>query len=142
MTNKFGSTGKCGVNRDVLLRMLMSEIAQRLTQGTERKHHPQLLTSIMYIPFSSVICLPSKRKFYLCNRKNFHSTLIIDEMNRNSKARKVYKFKKPSRGSTHGPGPAASTSTSTGNTTDLMPSIPDSDGTTSARAAAGVGVSV
>ena len=69
-------------------------------------------------------------------------------MKRNSKKKKGFKSKKPSRVSIDVPVPAASTSTSTGtwHDTDLMPSIPacDSDGATSALAqdAAGVSVSV
>ena len=57
--------------------------------------------------------------------------------------KKIFKSKKPSLGSIHGLGPAASTSTSTG-ATDLMLSVPacDSDGTASAQGAAGISVSV
>ena len=60
-------------------------------------------------------------------------------MKRTSK-KKVFKSKKPSRGSMRGPAPAASASKST----DTMPSIPacDSDGTTSTQDAGGVSVSV
>ena len=67
-------------------------------------------------------------------------------MKRTHMKKKVFKSKKskkPSRGSMHGPGTAASISTTTG-TTDLMPSIPacDSDGIASAQVAAGVSVRV
>ena len=58
--------------------------------------------------------------------------------------KKVFKSKKPSLGSIHGPGPATSTSTVITSTTDLMPLIPacDSDATVSAQVSAGVSVSV
>lgn len=66
-------------------------------------------------------------------------------MKHTHKKKKVSKSKKPSRGLMHGPGLAASPSTSTG-TTNLMPSIPACDsesvGTASAHVIAGVGVSV
>ena len=64
-------------------------------------------------------------------------------MKRTHGEKEVFISKKRSRGSKHGPGTAASTSTSTG-TTDLVPSIPsfDSAGTTSAQVTAGVSVSV
>ena len=61
--------------------------------------------------------------------------------------RKLFKSKKPSLGSIHGQGPAASTSTNTG-TPDLMPFIPqaqaacDSDGIASAQVTAGLSVRV
>ena len=57
--------------------------------------------------------------------------------------KKVFKPKKPSPGSIHGPGPATSTSTLIASH-DLMPSIPasDSDAIASAQVTAGVSVSV
>ena len=62
-------------------------------------------------------------------------TLTINEMKRFYK--KVFK-KKPSLGSTHGHGPATSTSTLMTSTTDLMPSIHGSDPTASAQVNAGI----
>ena len=60
--------------------------------------------------------------------------------------KRVFKSKKPSLGSIHGPGPATFASTSTTGTTDPMPSIlacdSESDGTTRAQVAAGASVSV
>ena len=56
--------------------------------------------------------------------------------------KKVFKSKKPSLGPIHGPGPATSTSTLITRTTDIMPSIPGSDATTSVHVTAGVSVSV
>ena len=57
--------------------------------------------------------------------------------------KRVFKSKKPSVGSIHGPGPASFASTSTG-TTDPMPSLlacdTESDGTTSAQVTASVSV--
>ena len=69
-------------------------------------------------------------------------TLTINEMKRLYK--KVFKSKKPSLGSTHGHGPAISTSTLITNTADLMPSIHASDVIASrgAQVTAGVSVSV
>jgi hypothetical protein len=61
-------------------------------------------------------------------------TLIINDMKRIYK--KVFKSKKSSLGSIHGPGPATSTST---HITDLMPA---SDATASAQVTAGVSVSI
>jgi hypothetical protein len=57
--------------------------------------------------------------------------------------KKVFKSKKPSMGSIHGPGPATSTSTLI-TSTDLMPSVPatSSDATASAQVSAGVSVSI
>ena len=79
----------------------------------------------------------------LRNRVFFLFTSIINDMKRIYG--KIFKSKKPSLGSLHGPGPqaAASTLTSTG-TTDFMPSIPsfDSDGTASAQVTAGLSVRV
>ena len=74
---------------------------------------------------------------------SFSLTLIINDMKRTHKKEKVFKSKKPSRGSKHVPGPAASTSTSTG-TADLMPSTPsfDLDGTANAQVTVGVSVRV
>jgi hypothetical protein len=63
-------------------------------------------------------------------------TLIIDDMKRIFK--KVFKSKKLSLRSIHGPGPATSTSTPITSSTDLMPSIPAA----SAQVTAGVSVSV
>ena len=64
-------------------------------------------------------------------------------MKRTHEEKEVFKSKKPYRGSMHGPGTVASTSTSTG-TTDLITSIPsfDSDGTANAQVTAGVSVRV
>ena len=88
-------------------------------------------------PFSGIV-------LHLCNRETFlfHFTLIFNDMKRTSEE-EVFESKKRSRVSMHGPGPATSTSTSSG-TTDIMPSIPpcDSDGSTSAQAAATVSVTV
>ena len=68
-------------------------------------------------------------------------TLIINDMKRLYK--RVFKSKKPSVGSIHGPGPASFASTSTG-TTDPMPSLlacdTESDGTPSAQVTASVSV--
>ena len=59
--------------------------------------------------------------------------------------KKVFKSKRPSLGSTHGPGPATSTSTSTLLTraADTIPSIPVQVGdmTASAQVTAGISVS-
>ena len=56
--------------------------------------------------------------------------------------RKVFKSKKPSLGSIHGPEPATSTSTLITSTTDFVPSVPASDATASAQVIAGVSVGV
>ena len=58
--------------------------------------------------------------------------------------RKIFKSKKPSLGSNHGPGPVASTLTSTliTSTTDLIPSVPVCDTIASTQVTAGVSVSV
>ena len=84
---------------------------------------------------------PSQLHLCYVIKCSFSFTAIINDMKRIY--RKVFKSKKPSLGSIHGHGLAASTSTSTG-TTDLMPSIPafDSDGTVSAQVTAGVSVRV
>ena len=57
--------------------------------------------------------------------------------------KKVFKSKKPSLGSVHGPGPATSISTFI-TSNDLIPQvyIPASDATASAQVTAGVSVSV
>ena len=69
-------------------------------------------------------------------------TLIIIDMKRIYG--KVFKSKKASLGSIHGPGPATSTSTLITSTTGLLPSesIPASDATASAQVTAGISVSV
>ena len=58
--------------------------------------------------------------------------------------KKIFKSKKPSLGSVHGPGPATLPSTLKTATTDLLPSNSayDSDATVSAQVTAGVSVSV
>ena len=74
--------------------------------------------------------------------RSFSLPSIINDMKGIYK--KVFKSKKPSLGSIHGPVPATSTSTLITSTTDLKPSISasDSDATASAQVAAGVSVSV
>ena len=52
--------------------------------------------------------------------------------------RKLFKSNKPSLGSTHGPGPATSTSTLLTNTTDFLPSIPAVDSGANTQVIAGV----
>ena len=56
--------------------------------------------------------------------------------------KKVFKSNNPSLGSINGPGTAISTSTRITSTTDLMPSISNSDATASALVTVGVSMSV
>ena len=93
-------------------------------------------------------CRPRRGKaardnFHLCNQETFlfcAFNLIINDMKNIYK--KVFKSKKPSLGSIHGPGPATSMSISTG-TTDLMPSVPACDSESDeTQVATGVSVSV
>ena len=83
-----------------------------------------------------IIAIPSILPTYVIER----SLNLISDMKRID--REVFKSKKPSLDSIHGPGPAISISTLISNTTGLMPSIPASDATASAQVTAGVSVSV
>ena len=67
---------------------------------------------------------------------------LIDLSDMKSIYKKVFKSKIPPLGSIHGPRTATSTSMLITGTSDLMPSIPASDATTSVQVAADVTVSV
>ena len=130
-----------------------------LTQGPERKRHSQLyllqfqpifLRGMKHVGSLRVLVeiaswLVTRRignclVLQLCNQEIFPFDLIINDMKRIFK--KVFKSKKPSLGSIHGPEPATLTSTPMRSTTDLMPFIPTGDVIADTQATAGVSVSV
>ena len=119
----------------------------RFIQDTERKYHSHCLFQLRPISLCyhvSLVAIAYLNSTYVIVAVcSFSFTSIINDMKRVLK--KVFKPKKPSPGSIHGPGPVTSTSSSTG-ATDLMLSIPacnsESDGTTSTQVAAGISVSV
>jgi hypothetical protein len=71
--------------------------------------------------------------------RSFSLTLIINDMKRFYK--KLFKSKRPSLGSIHGPEPATLTSTLITNTAALIPMVPVSDATASAQVTDGASVS-
>ena len=115
--------------------------------GSESLSIVMIASYVSHAKASNHYALWPVRKVYFSTyviKRSFSLTSIFNDMKGIYK--KLFKSKKPSLGSVHGPGPATSTSTLITNTTDLRlkPSIPasDSDATASAEVAAGVSVSV